>query len=414
MRIATLHEAVRDAFFRWGWLLPALLPLTQIGGRALFNVFAYAYALWGLLSFWSRRERLERATTLLYLALLGVFLLGIPGSIEPVRGLRLWVSFAALSFSMLLMQMALQESPAHLDRLLNVLALFGAIALGVLYLQLPYQWLEWSGQPFDPLAQLRQDNLPFLLPFLLGWLWWHGSPRWRHGLMAGVVLAMLAYAVIAEGRAALLGLVVGLATFCGLVLGWRLRWAALLATLALAVGIAANTGPFRKVDLDPDHPVDAFTAGRTILWRQALENPPARPWLGVGIGNVHHADVVLSFKLGENVLQVKHLHNFVLDAWYETGILGVGLLLALIGAVLARVARCWRGLSALNRQRAGVLLAAALAIMTAASLSFSYTSRHFACYLFVCLGGLIHLSRSRPDAVTSSVAGHIIPNRRRR
>lgn len=414
MRIATLHDAVRDAFFRWGWLLPAALPLTQIGGRALFNVFAGVYALWGLLSFWNRRGRLDRATTLLYLALLGVFLLGIPGSLEPERGLRLWGEFAALSFSMLLMQIALQESPVHLDRLLKALALFGAIALGLLYLQLPYLWLEWSGQPFDPLAQLRRDNLPFLLPFLLGWLWWHGSPRWRYGLMAGVVLAMLAYAAIAEGRAALLGLIVGLGAFCGLVLGWRLRWAALLAVLALAIGIAANTGPFRKADLDPDHPVDAFTAGRTILWRQALENPPVQPWLGVGIGNVHHAEAMLSFELGGHSLQVKHLHNFVLDAWYETGILGVGLLLALIGAVLARVARCWRRLSDLDRQRAGVLLAAALAIMTAASLSFSYTSRHFACYLFVCLGGLIHLTRSRPVATTSSTTGHIIPDRHRR
>jgi O-antigen ligase len=412
MRIATLHDTVRDAFFRWGWLLPAVLPLTQIGGRALFNVFAGIYALWGLLSFWNRRERLDRATTLLYLALLGVFLLGIPGSVDPEHGLRVWVNFAALSFSMLLMQGALQESPAHLDRLLNALALFGAITLGGLYLLLPYQWLEWSGQPFDPLAQLREDNLPFLLPFLLGWLWWHGRPRWRHGLMVGAVIAMLAYVVIAEGRAALLGLIVGLAAFCGLVLGWRLRWAALGAVLVLAIGIAANTGPFRKAALDPDHPLDAFTSGRTLLWRQALEHPPTRPWLGVGTGNVRHVEAVLNFELGGHPLQVKHLHNFLLDAWYETGSLGVGLLLALIGAVLVRVARCWRRLSDLDRQRVGVLLAAALAIMTAASLSFSYTSRQFACYLFVCLGGLIHLSRPRPDGrATSPAAGHIIPDK---
>jgi teichuronic acid biosynthesis protein TuaE len=411
MPVVTLHNTVRDAFFRWGWLLPAVLPLTQIGGRALFNVFAGIYALWGLLSFWNRRKRLDHATTLLYLALLGFFLLGIPGSVDPKGALRLWVNFAALSFSMLLMQVALQESPAHLDRLLKALALFGASALGGLYLLLPYHWLEGSGQPFNPLAQLRQDNLPFLLPFLLGWLWWYGRPRWRYGLMAGVIIAMLAYVVIAEGRAALLGLIVGLATFCGLGLGWRLRWAALLAVLVLVIGIVANTGPFRKADLDPDRPLDAFTAGRTILWRQALEHPPERPWLGVGIGNGHHAETVLTFDLGGHSLQVKHLHNFLLDAWYETGILGVGLLLALIGAVLARVARCWPRLSDLDRQRTGVLLAAALVIMTAASLSFSYTSRHFACYLFVCLGGLIHLSRSCPTAATSLTTDHRVPDK---
>ena len=72
-----------EAFFRQGWLLPAVLPLTQIGGRALFNVVAGSYALWGLLSLWSRRKQLDRMTALLYLLLLSVFLLGIPGAVEP-------------------------------------------------------------------------------------------------------------------------------------------------------------------------------------------------------------------------------------------------------------------------------------------------------------------------------------------
>lgn len=392
MKLATLYNKLREAFFRRGWLLLAALPLTQLGGRALFNSVAGLYALWGLLSLWSRRNRLDRTTTLLYLTLLGVFLLGIPGAIDPAEALRSWGVFLMQSLSLLLMQVALRESPGHPDRLLDAMALFGGITLAGLVLLLPYYGLGWSGRPFDPSSQLQEDNLPFLLPFMLGWIWRQGDGRWRYGAMVGITAVALGYVVLSEGRAALLGLIAGLATFCWVALGWRLRWSALLAALVLVIGIIANTAPFHKSELDLNHPLDAFTAGRTILWRQAIQHPPERAWLGVGIGNGSYAREVLSFDLGGDRVQVKHLHNFLMDAWYETGLLGLGALLILIGAVFGRLVRSWRRLSAEDRQRAGVLLAATLAILTAGLLSFGYTSRYFACYGFACLGGLSYFA----------------------
>ncbi len=392
MKLATLYNKLREAFFRRGWLLLAVLPLTQLGGRALFNSVAGLYALWGLLSLWSRRNRLDRITTLLYLTLLGVFLLGIPGAIDPAEALRSWGVFLMQSLSLLLMQVALRESPGHPDRLLDAMALFGGITLAGLVLLLPYYGLGWSGRPFDPSSQLQEDNLPFLLPFMLGWIWRQGDGRWRYGAMVGITAVALGYVVLSEGRAALLGLIAGLATFCWVALGWRLRWSALLAALVLVIGIIANTAPFHKSELDLNHPLDAFTAGRTILWRQAIQHPPERAWLGVGIGNGSYAREVLSFDLGGDRVQVKHLHNFLMDAWYETGLLGLGALLILIGAVFGRLVLSWRRLSAEDRQRAGVLLAATLAILTAGLLSFGYTSRYFACYGFACLGGLSYFA----------------------
>lgn len=93
MKIIPLHDRFHEAFFRWGWLSPAVLPFAQLGGRGLFNTLAGCYAVWGLLSFWSRRDRLDRFMVLLYLALLGAFLLTIPGSADPVGGCALgWVS----------------------------------------------------------------------------------------------------------------------------------------------------------------------------------------------------------------------------------------------------------------------------------------------------------------------------------
>lgn len=412
MRIATLRETLQAAFFQWGWLLVAVLPLTQLGGRTLYTVLVSVYVLWGLPGLWSRRDRLDRATTLLYLTLLGVTLLGIPGSVDPAGGYRVWAQFAVQTSTLLLMQAALRESPIQPDRLFDAMALFGGITLVGLYLLLPYYWLGWSGQPFDPSTQLREDNLPFLLVFLLGWLQRHGDRRRSHGAMAGVTATVLGYIVISEGRAALLGMIAGLAVFCWSVLGWRLRRVVPAVVLVLVVGIAANTGAFHKVEQASHHSLDSFTTGRSILWRQALAHPPARSWLGVGIGNGHHATEVLSFEIGGARMQVKHLHNFLMDAWYETGMLGVGLLVVLIGIVLGRLARVWQRLSAGDRQRAGVLLAAAVALITAGMLSFSYTSRQLACYLFVCLGGLSGIGRTRDGQATPPADDHKDPDKR--
>jgi teichuronic acid biosynthesis protein TuaE len=405
MTLTTFHHKIQGAFFRQGWLLPAVLPLTQISGRASFNVVAGIYTLWGLLSLWSRRQQLDRAAALLYLVLLSVFLLGIPGAMEPMVALRTWGMFLMQSMTLLLTQAALRESHAQLDRLLNVMALFGGVTLAGLYVLLTSYVFGKCGQLFDHSGQLQEDSLPFLLPFMLGWFWRRGQGHWRHGAMTVIIAASAGYVVLAEGRAALLGLSVGLAVFYWTVLSWRPYWIALLMVLVLGIGIVANTRPFCKAEMDLEHPLDAFTTGRTILWRQALAHPPTRSRLGVGIGNVFQAKQVLNFEINGDQVQVKHLHNFLMDAWYETGSLGLGALLVLIGTILWRLAWMWRRLSAEDRQRAGVLLAAALAIMTAGLLSFSYTSRYFACYLFVCLGGLSYFA-ILPAAVDTDSGKH--------
>ena len=116
--IGHARSALAVSFFKSGWLLVAVLPLTQLGGRALFNITAGIFAVWGLLSLWGHHRNLDRATTLLYLAVLGVFLLGIPGAIDPAGGLRIWAGFLAPSLAVLLVQAALWKSPNALDRLL--------------------------------------------------------------------------------------------------------------------------------------------------------------------------------------------------------------------------------------------------------------------------------------------------------
>ena len=400
--LARSHRVLTAAFFRWGWLLLAILPPTQLGGRALFNSLAGLYAVWGLLALAGRPELLDRWTGGFYLLLLLAFLAGVPGALYPHEALQTWAAFFMLSLSLPLTHAALRAASHHLDHFLKAMALGGGVTLVGLLLSLPYYGLGWSGQPFDPSSQLREDSLPFLLPFLLYGCWRQGSTGWRW-LMAAAIASSLGYVVLAEGRAALLALVVGLMVFYAQVLGWRWRWGGLAAGVLLALGVLLNTGPFHKSQLDTANPVDAFTAGRTILWRHALNHPPERAWLGLGMGQQSSLSTGLKFTLGGEETQVRHLHNVFLDVWQETGLWGLAALLALLGAVFGRLARVWNQLKVDDQQRAGVLLAAALALATAGLLSFSYTSRYFACYFLACLGGLSALSAA-PVSTQSTAA----------
>lgn len=94
---------------------------------------------------------------------------------------------------------------------------------------------------------------------------------------------------------------------------------------------------------------------------------------------------------GIGEVTVRHLHNFILDAWYETGILGLSAFLAMLGVVLARVLRTWPGLDQEHRRIAAAALAGVVALLTAGLLSFSYTSKQFALYLYLLLAILLAL-----------------------
>ena len=129
MTLAAIHKRVEESFFRWGWLLPVVLPLTELGGRGFYNTLAGLYGIWGLLSFWGRRQQLDRTTALLYLLVLAVFLLGIPGAIDPKEGLRIWLgSVSYTHLDVYKRQLLYRPSPRYTRDLCRLDA--GVIAVG--------------------------------------------------------------------------------------------------------------------------------------------------------------------------------------------------------------------------------------------------------------------------------------------
>lgn len=388
-----MREKIRSTFFEYGWLLPLLTPAAQVGGRALINVLLLIYLLWALLAVPGCRVRVARPALLLYAALLLAYLLSVPGALDARAGLHEWTKFALHTLAFYFTLVVLARKPEALRQLIAALGAAGLILLAALLAVLPF---DMQDPKFLPTSHMVEDNLPFLLPFSLYYLVVMRGLRWSRWIGLILVGVVLTYVALSQGRAALAGLLAALVMYGMFVLRWPLGKVSVvgLVLLAVAVGVSYETFFRQAGSADWMAWLNKFTSFRSQLWRQALEHPPENALLGVGMANVgNYPDVVTvlrNYSLG-------HLHNFLFDAWYETGLLGVTALLAFIAAPFARGWRSARD-GGEHGAWAGLFLASVLALLVAGLLSFSYASRQFALYLPMLLAALWFMSTQAETA----------------
>lgn len=362
----------------------------------MFTLCAICFLVWALTSVVGEKLEVERSIVVLYAVLVVAFLLGVPGAAEPDTGFKEWCMFLAYSSGFFFILASLQTVPNAIERLITGFGVSGLMVLVTLYLLL---FVHAGDEDFRPSRQMLEDNLPFLTPFILYYLHQQGLKRPAVPVLA-LLAAIIGYIVLSQGRSALLGLVVALGCYGALVLRWRTRTLVAITSIIMAVLVASYGNQFvseawsRQALIGA---VDDFTSYRSMLWRQALAAPPNNPLVGVGMGNASRNRSVMSMKIPRTavVAQAKHFHNFLLDAWYETGIIGLMSLLAWLGLMLRRGVRAWQSADGLAQQHAGLFLAASMAILTSALFSFSYRSKPFAIYLFIFLAALAFLDQSR-------------------
>lgn len=385
-------KTMTEHFYRWGWLSPAILPLTQLAGRSAFIIVVWLYFFWGLSVLLRTRPALDKKYLWLFGLLLVSYVLSMPFAEDPSRAFRKWIKFVAMSSVFVFCWMLLeQQGQVAARRLVKWIAILGMVMVGVAYIQMVHFMLQPG---FNPTHQLKEDSMPFLLPFIVSYLYTIKSARVRWLVIIVAVAAILFYAFMSEGRAAQLAAV--LAIFVMLVITLGVRWyvAGLIAIGCLAAIIAGNWEIFIRMSSQQHGLYDTlnqFTSHRLELWRNAIVHASHWNIIGCGMGNVRYFADILTFADGE---RVEHMHNFILDAWFETGWLGLLIFLTFLGSIIIpAVTR----LSDMNREQkmlAGVALASVVAILSAGLLSFSYASRQFGSYLMLCLAILLWLSRS--------------------
>ncbi|MGI0015309.1 MAG: O-antigen ligase family protein, partial [Nitrososphaera sp.] len=320
------------------------MPVAQVTGRAVFTIVGIIYLLWAVTSLLGERAPLDRTITRLYAVLIIAFFLSIPYATDPMHALREWFRFLAHSSVFWITVFTLCRKSDGVAQLMKGFGFGGLALLAALYLR----WIiDAQYSNFQPSQRMLEDNLPFLTPFLLHFMRNWLPMKYRTGSTIAVVSLVLIYIIFSQGRAALLGLLVALLAYTTLVLHWRLRMGVAAALLLLAVSVSFDSQRFiRGADLSGSFTeiVDQFTNQRTQIWRHALSAHPRNVMVGVGIGNVNREQLVLSLKVGrENkVVMAKHLHNFLFDAWYETGIIGLLALLFWLATAFRRGFDTWR------------------------------------------------------------------------
>jgi O-antigen ligase len=383
-----LHKRLQRAFFSWGWLTPVVLPIAQVLGRAVFSILIVLYFLWGSISLYGQQQRIERPILGLFAFLLLAFLMSVPGAEDLARAWHKWLKFLVYSMCFVFALTALQQRQENFDRLYRAFAVGGLGLVVVLYLHLTY--VLWTNTEFIPAQQLKEDDLPFLLPFLLYGLQRVANRKYRIALGVALLLSVLFYVMLSEGRAALLALFVALIFYAVVVAKWRLGTVLLPVTL-LAIGLIAMVSVIHVEPAAKDkeawiETLDRISSGRTILWRQAFIYPPKSIVTGVGMGNGRYAEKALTLSEGQ---RVGHFHNLFVDTWYETGLLGLMAMIAWLVFVLTRAWGDWQKSATEDRRQIGLLLSSSFAILTAAQLGPSYGSSLVSLYLMILFAALI-------------------------
>jgi O-antigen ligase len=349
-------------------MLPVFLPTAMMLGRALGNVLFFSYLLWALLSLRPRDWVMPAPLGFIYSILVGVFLLGVMVAGKPDEVLHTWFRWAAYTLVLPITLSVLARQTLDEARLLRWSGIAAGVALfGFLVLLLKAEW-----QGAHVARTINGMALAYMLPFLIAWL--------RNEYTLGVVRLLVPLLVImgftglvfADSSTEVLAASIGLLVMLMFHLrnGVRILWVALLLIFGvLTIELVPKLSQLHSTDWLKI--LDVWSSRRSTMWIDAINYPPENFWLGVGMGNAQYSIPLLN-------AEVKSFHNFLFDAWYETGVLGLGVLLALLWLLFQPVLRGLRMASDELKMRCAPWMAGVVAILVVASLDHSYGSVSFA------------------------------------
>jgi hypothetical protein len=167
-----------------------------------------------------------------------------------------------------------------------------------------------------------------------------GMRSWKKNIFAVLPMLMIGYCLLlTKSRSAWAGAAVGLLLV--VVIHSRAAsarrifiWGTCIVTAGVALVLAAiATGTLDKqVILESPRSLQF----RLLYWQGTLEMLKAHPLTGAGPGNFRQA--YLPFKADESSEEIRDPHNFVLEAWAASGLIGLCGLLLLVAIVLRRLA----------------------------------------------------------------------------
>lgn len=364
-------------------LAPAwVVLLYQVGRGAGNTAYAVYWLTAGILLLRRRDFVYPTRTAWVFIALLLWGAASAALSIDVQDALKKWGQYAMLGSCFFITGWWVQRLPDfNLDAALKRIGIVGLLAFAFY----AGRFLILLAQPdFHPEAQVHGLVPAYLAPFALYFLR-QRFPGMRGALaLAAYLSSLLLLLVFSNSLTELLAFVAALVVIVVFqIRNKRLLLVALLGIFAMLVALVLlfdqTGGILARAQHDGSGGVallDRLSSYRTAIWRKALALPPPNIWLGVGPGNVGHYPPVIIDAL--DGAKVGHLHNLLLDGWYEIGVVGLALYGLFYAAQLKPV---WRHASSLTLPQRALLWASIAAIAAASMIEQSYRSYHMAMFV---------------------------------
>ncbi len=357
-------------------LAPVFIVLLYQVGRGLGNTSYVLYWLTAVALLVRKRNSVfPPAALILFLALLAWGTLSAALSINPDGAYGKWAQYALLGSSYFVTWALVRIIPEfNLERAIRMIGIAGL--LGFAYYAARFLILSMSPD-FHPELQVHGLVPAYLAPFALYFLWQTFKGQPGVVLVLAYLASLILLLVFSNSLTEVLTLAAALAVLVFFVVpNKRLLLLVLGGVALLFVVLILLFDPAGHVLSQAEHShedwftvLNQLTSFRTQLWYQAITIPPPNQWLGVGPSNVGlYPPVVIT-----ETDRVGHLHNLLLDCWYELGVVGLALYVMFYGAQI----RSMRSTSPTSRQR-GLLYAAVAGVLVATMLEQSYRSIHAA------------------------------------
>ncbi len=360
-------------FMRYILLLPVVVMASYYIGRGMGDSLQLLYILGGLYSLRNMKFQEHKRVLWLFAVLLILFSISVFYPDFSLRSLKYWTLYALSGLIMVFTIGAISsdtyKSNCHMMAWVPVALLFGlAVELGYFYF-----WLA----EFHPATQINGMVLAALAPLVLLFTYEPRKLQWLLHLMFFVAAAMLL--ITADSRTEILMLIVSYGLFFAFYYR-KVLAVILILPFAIIVAVVADSYLYNAAILtfsgDWYHWLDQLSSYRLSIWTAALSNPPDHYFVGVGPSR--------SMEFLIEVDYVKHLHNLLVEIWFETGVLGLIAYLSLLYMLLSGMPLVYRSLAGVDRWVYSVFLASGSAAFIGAMLDKGYLHPLTRYYMLFC------------------------------
>lgn len=322
------------------WLL-VHVPVTEtIDPTALVAILiACVFCTKYLLKGWAD-SAFDKPTLFLHVGYAVLMLITLMWTTAPHYGLRKALRFSVFSLILLAGPMILLGNRTQAKRMGQSLIVLGAITALIILVSPSYELLDPRSRHKLRMTALGGD--PLVPAFVLAVaavlaVTGIGQARAWFRILSLSSFPLMLIAIYRTGsRAMFFQVFLGIGIWL-LVTRSRMRWVYRILLMAVIIQapmwleIIAQGAHTERISRVMESPTEAFvTAHRWPLWKYVLANAPDRPVLGHGVG---------SFAMDYMMVDEREYpHNLFLEALYEQGAIGVGLLSAFLGLTLFRYA----------------------------------------------------------------------------